>query len=113
MSTALVPNTVVVFRGATAYFTTTFYDPYGNVVQPSGATLNLVYFNLQGQETSITVNYSPPAVGSVAWVAQWDSRNAGPGSVFGSAHSIAGGVPFSVEDFNFILSANAANLPTF
>lgn len=107
------PNTTVVFRGATALFTTTFYDGNGNVVQPAGALLNLKYFTSQGQQNNAQVNYVAPAPGMNAWTAQWDSRGAGPGPVFGSVHSISGGIPFAVEDFNFILSANSANVPTF
>ena len=108
-----VSNPTIVFRGATAFFTTTFFDQNQNVVQPSGGLITLEYITSQGQQTNATVTLTPPTPPNITWIGEWDSRGAGPGPVFGSVHSVSGGIPYAVTDFNFILSANSANLVTF
>jgi hypothetical protein len=92
-------------RGSTIEWQTIFYDAYGNIVQPNGATLSIAYPN-----GTIEIAMSPGP--SPIWVAQWDSRGATPGQVAWSIHSNSP-VPSSVEDGAFVLSANAANLTTF
>lgn len=104
--------TTVVFRGATAFFATTFYDANGNVTQPSGAEINIVSSDPTGAPVQSTVTMAPPVSPNVVWIAEWDSRGAGPGKVSWSIHTAPPG-PFSVEDGDFLLSANSANLLVF
>ncbi len=105
--------TTVLTRGATAFFTTTFYDQSGVITQPTTATINLVYPSAaDGSPQPVSIAMVAPVSPAVAWTAQWDSRNAGVGSVAWSIHSDPG-PPFAVEDGNFTLAANAANLVTF
>jgi hypothetical protein len=109
----LTPSSTVVFRGATAFFATTFYDQNGNVAQPVGAVLNIAYNDgAGGGVDTAQVTMVGPVGQSVAWTAQWDSRGAGPGTVACSIHT-TGGPPNAVEDFQFQLTANTANLLTF
>lgn len=110
--TAPFPNPTIVFRGATAFFTITFYDQNGQIVQPSGGQITLEY-TFQGQLTNTTITLTPPTPPNTTWTGVWDSRGASPGPVLGSLHSVSGGTPYAVTDFNFILSANSANLVTF
>ena len=109
----LTPASTVVFRGATAFFTTTFYDQNGVVSQPAGAVLNIAYNDgAGGGVDTVPVTMVGPTFPAVTWTAQWDSRGAGPGTVACSIHT-TGGVPAAVEDFQFQLTANTANLLTF
>ena len=109
-------STQLVVRGSTVQWTTTFYGTDGvTVVQPNSATINVVYPNPSaggGTPLSTLISMTAPVSPAVAWVAQWDSRNAGIGAVAWSIHS-DNGPPFSVEDGNFTLTGNAANLLTF
>lgn len=106
-------TTQVVTRGTSVQFTTTFYDVNGNVAQPATATINIVYPGpTDGSPQSVQVAMTPPTMGAVTWIAIWDTRNAGVGSVAWSIHGDPG-PPFAVEDGNFTLTANAANLVTF
>lgn len=109
----LTPASTVVFRGATAFFATTFYDQNGAVVQPVGAVINIAFVDgAGGGVDTAQVTMTGPVGQAVAWTAQWDSRGAGPGVVACSVHT-TGGVPAAVEDFQFQLTANTANLTTF
>ena len=109
----LSPSTTVLRRGGTAFFTTTFYDENGNVVQPFSATINIVYPDqTSGGTDSALVDMVGPTGPAVTWTAQWDSRIAGPGAVSWSIHSDPG-PPFAVEDGEFVLKANPANLASF
>lgn len=101
----------VIFRGATAFFLTTFYDPYGNIAQPNSADVSIVYPTLTGGTANTIVTMSAPGLGETAWTAEWDTRNVGPGTVYFSIHS--SGSPASVQDGQFNLTANPANLQTF
>jgi hypothetical protein len=100
-------------RGSTVFFTTTFYDITGAVTQPAGAIVALAYTDENGaQIDNAIVTMTSPTGPATAWVGQWDSRSIGPGVVACSIHT-TGGVPAAVQDFQFTLSANTANLPTF
>jgi hypothetical protein len=109
----LVSNPQVVFRGTTVFIAATFYDINGNIVQPPGAQLSLEFLPVSASgDTEVLIEMTAPVPPAVAWTAEWDSRNAAPGAVWGSVHN-EGPIPYAVEDFSFMLSANAANLPTF
>jgi len=102
------------FRGATLQFSTTFYDVNGNIIQPAGATINIVYLSADDStQQTMSLTMTPPAAPAVTWTATWDTRNIGPGVVSCSVHSIAAAPPYSVEDFQITLTANPANLVTF
>jgi hypothetical protein len=109
----LTPSTVVIVRGGTAQFSTTFFDFDGNAVNPQGAVVNIVYPLPGGGQETVAVNYTAPSAPSFVWVAQWDSRGAANGAVSCSVHTTGPGIPFAVEDFEFVLTANPANLVTF
>ncbi len=100
-------------RGGTAILTTTFYDQYGNVTQPPGAVMNLVFTKLDGTQGNASLSMTSPIPPIVTWTAEWDTRNVAPGSVWASVHSTGPGIPYAVEDFRFTLGANNANVPTF
>lgn len=109
----MLSSTTILPRGTTVYFTTTFYDVAGDVVQPSTATINVVFPDPGGLETdTVTVNMTGPTAPATAWTAQWDSRGSGIGAVSWSIHSDPG-PPFGVEDGEFVLTGNPANLLTF
>ena len=57
----------------------------------------------------------PPTGQDVAWTAQWDTRNVFPGRVvYWSIHTgQSDPIPVAVEDGQFKLTANPANLPSF
>jgi hypothetical protein len=100
-------------RGGTAFWQTTFYDQFGVVTQPGSAVINVVYPNPQtGNDSSTTVNMIAPTGPSVIWTAELDTREFGIGTVSWSIHSQPG-PPFAVEDGQFTLTANPANLLTF
>jgi hypothetical protein len=104
----------VVFRGATAFFTTTFYDANNNVTQPAGAVLTLAFIDaVTGNEDTASITMTAPTFPAVTWTAEWDSRGAAPPTVWGSIHTTGSLIPYAVEDFQFTLSANTANLATF
>jgi hypothetical protein len=106
-------NSNVSFRGATVQFSTTFKDANGNVTQPASAAVSIVYPLVGGgMSNPLSVPMTPPTFPAVVWTAQWDTRDVGPGVVYCSIHS-GGGPPSSVEDFQFTLTANPANLLTF
>lgn len=97
-------------RGATIQFSSTFFDADGNVANPSSAQVNIAFVTNSGVPTSILVAMAQAAGG--AWIAQWDSRSAGPGTVSWSVET-PGSAPVSVEDGQFMLTANPANQATF
>lgn len=109
----MLTQTTLIFRGTTVQFTTTFLDVSCNVVQPGSATINIVYPNqVGGGTTAVTVSMTAPTGPATAWTAQWDSRVSGIGTVSWSIHSDPG-LPFAVEDGEFVLTGNPANLLTF
>lgn len=109
----MIPGTpVCLTRGTTAFFATTFYDQAGAVSQPNGASLNVVFIE-NGVTTTASIDMTAPASPSVQWTAEWDSRGADPGRVWWSIHSVMSGIPYTVGDGSFELTANNANLPTF
>jgi hypothetical protein len=99
-------------RGATILFNTTFYDPYGNIIQPVSAFVNIDYPNPDGSRAQVTLTMGASFPPAVNWTAEWDSRGAGTGTVFWSIHTNPS-VPIAVEDGQFQLTANQANLTTF
>jgi hypothetical protein len=108
----MLSNTTVIARGATVYFSTTFFDVNKNVVQPASATINIVFPTpTSGSDGNATISMTPPTLPATKWTALWDSRNTEPGTVSWSIHS--SGSPYAVEDGFFVLSANPANLLTF
>ena len=106
-------QTQVFARGTTITWTTTFYDQNGNVVQPDAATISLV----SSDETiNTSVSMASPAAGQTAWTGSWDSRGApAPRTIYWSIHSGQPNdpIPVVVEDGQFTLTANPANLLTF
>lgn len=104
---------VSIVRGATIKFTTTFFDVGGIVVQPDSATINIVYATPNNPAAVATVPMAPDI--SPTWSALWDTRGAvAPQLVTWSIHTGSSDpIPVSVEDGQFNLSANAANLITF
>jgi hypothetical protein len=64
-------------------------------------------------QQDVAVTMVAPVAPSVAWTAYWDTRNIGAGPVQFSVHTTNPTLPDCVEDGNFILSANAANLISF
>jgi hypothetical protein len=105
-------NTQTVVRGSTVQFTTTFYDVNNDVTQPGSATVSIAFPNPDGTTGSTSLPMTAPVSPAVAWIATWDTRGAGIGAVAWSIHSDPG-PPFAVEDGNFTLTGNAANLLTF
>jgi predicted carbohydrate-binding protein with CBM5 and CBM33 domain len=97
------------FRGATIQFATTFYDANKNVVNPAGAVVELTL----PDGATASVNMVAPSGPQVQWTAQWDSRGVEPGSVAFSIHSTGSSIPYAVEDGQFTLTANNANLEAF
>lgn len=108
----MLSSTTVFARGSTVYFAATFYDVNQNVVQPSSATVNIVFPDPALGTDTASVSLTAPTSPAVAWTGTWDSRGAGQGAVSWSIHSDPG-PPFAVEDGEFILRANPANLLTF
>lgn len=103
-------ETAYLFRGTTVFFSTTFYDQNNNIVQPSGASVTLVFPDPGGEGTdTATVAMTAPSAPATNWTAEWDSRASGAGAVSGTVYT-AGGPPVAVGDFEFVLSANPANL---
>lgn len=98
-------------RGTTVFFSATFYDQNSFVVQPSSATINIVYPASGGTATA-SVSMTGPAAPAVNWTGQWDSRGSGVGAVSWSLHSDPG-PPFGVAEGEFILTGNPANMLTF
>lgn len=107
----MLSSTTIITRGTTVNFTTTFYSVAGFIVQPASATINIV-FPAAGGTATATVAMTAPTSPNVAWVGQWDSRGSGTGAVSWSIHSDSG-PPFGVEDGEFVLKGNPANLATF
>ena len=109
-------------RGDTIPFTTTFYSVFNSVAQPVGTPQVVISYPLAaGGIGSVTLPMTAPGgtmssgiinTNASAWMALWDSRNAGPGIVSWSIET-PGSPPVSVEDGQFTLVANAANRPTF
>jgi len=102
-------STQVFFRGATAFFSTLFFDINGNPTQPNGALLSIAYASEQLQAETASIVMTAPVSPSLAWTAEWDSSLSNPGVIQWSI-STTGGVPRTVQDGSFILTANAANL---
>lgn len=97
------------YRGTTILFLVTFYDVNGNVVQPVAASLNIVYQVSSGGTATFNTAMTPPPGGTVQWTAQWDSTGASAGPVFWSIET-ATPIPVVVQDGNFLLTANLANI---
>lgn len=109
----MIPGTpTVLARGATAFFSATFYDQAGNITEPSGAQVSLT-FSQNGAETSALIEMTAPMSPSTTWTAEWDTRGIDPGQVSYSIHSEGSAIPFGVTDGQFVLTANNANLETF
>jgi hypothetical protein len=102
-------------RGGTVFWSTTFYDVNNNVVQPDSATISLVFADGTSDTETATVAMTPPSPPATAWTAMWDSRGAlAPQEVTWSIHTgTSDPIPVAVEDGEFRLEANAANLVTF
>lgn len=100
-------------RGTTVVFLSQFFDEDGNLINPTSAVVNVEYNGCNGVQQQIPmVAPGTPGGDPVYWSAQWDSRGADPGVVYWSIHSGQPG-PYSVEDGQFTLTANKANLLTF
>lgn len=102
------------YRGATILFTTTFTDSLKVVAQPAGAEVVVAF--LSADDSSIeteTIAMTPPTAPATVWTALWDSRGAGPGPVWASIHTTNPLVPEAVQDLQFVLAANNANVLTF
>jgi hypothetical protein len=103
---------VTVFaRGTTVFFSATFYDVNNFVVQPSSATINIVYPASGGTATA-SVSMTAPTAPAIAWIGEWDSRGSGIGAVSWFLYSDPG-PPFGVAEGELILTGNPANLATF
>lgn len=87
--------------------TVTFTAADGTVTQPSAANLVLSYKNAACavQSANLPMTYNPV---TGAWVAEWDSSAAGPGTVFWMAYGY-GQLQASAEG-SFDVQANAANV---
>lgn len=97
-------------QGATAYWSTNFFDPNGNLVTPNNATLSLSFF-VNNQLTEASQLMTPPGQAGQPWTAQFDTRGIDPNMVQWSIHSYAGaGPPISVENGEFMLVANNATI---
>ena len=107
----MLGNTTVFYRGSTVTWTTTFYNTAKAVVQPDSATSNIV----AGSAAAVSVTMSPVGGGSLAWSGEWDSRGIkAPITIYWSIHTgNMDPIPVAVEDGQFKLSANPANLTTF
>lgn len=122
MSTCgLNQNWPTLARGTTIPFTTSFFDVYDMPVQPASAQVNINYPLPTGGTTSVLVQMIPPGgtlpggeinTNANAWMAFWDSRGAGTGTVYWSIET-PGSPPVIVQDGQIILTANAANQTTF
>ena len=108
-------STQVFRRGGTVSWQTTFYDVNSNVVQPDSAIINIVYQDTNEVTQTASVVMTPPTLPAVQWTALWDTRGVlAPQEIPWSIHTGTDDpVPVAVEDGNFFLQANAANLPTF
>lgn len=98
-------------RGATPQFSTNFYDFNDDLIQPQAAVVNVIYPTLAGPMAQMPVNMTAGS-GSEPWTAQLDTRGMGLGPVYWSIHSVPP-IPASVEEGQFLLVGNPANLPTF
>jgi hypothetical protein len=102
-----------IFRGSTALFVTTFNDIFGVPVdpQPTAAFVEINYPGLSNNRLTVEVPMIPGDV-RTPWMAYWDSRGSGVGTVWWSIHTPTP-IPCAVDDGSFQLSANPANLVTF
>lgn len=98
-------------RGSTVQWATNFYDAGGEIVQPSSATINVVYPIDGGQTASETVTMDAPAGDETRWIGEWDSRVSLAGTIYWSIKSDPG-PPMGVEDGQLTLTANPANNAT-
>ena len=97
-------------RGATVVFESTFYDQNRNEASPSSAVVSISYPNpaMDGTRTTVDVDMSAPGGGNAYWSADWNSNVAGTGTVYFSVQGTTGS-DSSVEDGQFVLTANPAN----
>lgn len=110
----MTASLTTVKRGATVQFATNFYDINGDLTQPTGALVNIVYQTpTPGTEANTQLTMVAPVDPETRWTAKWDTREVGPGLVYWSIHTVESGIPFAVEDGNFMIEANLANLATF
>lgn len=107
----MITTEQVLTRGTTVQFTTAFFDVNGAPVNPAGAFVNISYTASDATLETTNIPMTPPVSG-FNWTALWDSRNIPPGKITWSIHSM-GPIPVSVEDGQFLLLANSANLLTF
>jgi len=112
---ALPGQTKIIVRGATVQFSTNFFDVNGNLVQPDSATVNIVYSTPEQDNVSVEVAMTPPSGDVTTWTALWDTRGVlASRIVYWSIHTgVDDPIPVAVEDGQFQLVANPANLPTF
>jgi hypothetical protein len=103
-------NSNIINRGGTVTFSTTFYDPLGNITQPQSAVVNIIYPTPTGTTADVEIQMTGPTAPAVAWTAEWDSRPAGAGTVYWSIHSGGTSPPYAVEDGQLLLTANPANM---
>lgn len=110
MASGLLLSQTRIFRGATVQFRTTFYDADKNVINPSSASVEVDYPDLNGnrQQLAIAMVLTLPQT----FIGVLDTRNMGVGTVYWSVHSVPP-IPSAVEDGSFELTANPANLQTF
>lgn len=92
-------------RDSTVRIAVRFFDVEGNTLNPDSATA-VVRYPKHGCQQSETVTL---ILQDGKWIADWDSRVSDPGAVY--VHAQTGGdAPISSVDFEFRLTANAANL---
>ncbi len=104
-------SVTTVNRGATPQFSTLFFDYDDLAMQPDAATVNVIYPSLAGSvlQMQLDMMNNGPAE---PWTAKLDTRNMGLGPIYWSIHSIPP-IPSSVEEGQFLLVGNPANLQTF
>jgi hypothetical protein len=105
----------IVVRGTTVQFSTNFYDVNGDLTQPATATINIVYSTAAEDNLSTKVAMTPPGGDVTTWTALWDTRGVlARRTIYWSIHTGSSApIPVAVEDGEFQLDANPANLPTF
>lgn len=108
-------QTQIIVRGATVQFSTNFFDVNGNLVQPDSATINIVYSTAEEDNLSIEVAMTSPSGDVTTWTALFDTRGVlAKRTIYWSIHTGTDDpVPVAVEDGQFQLDANPANLPIF
>jgi hypothetical protein len=93
-------------QGATAYFSTTFYDQTCDVDDPTTGTVNITYF-ANGVLTTIQITMTNPTAPSNLYTAAWNS-NGVDFNTWVWWTIVSSGPPFSVENGQFFLLGNNA-----